>query len=199
MGVIASDEPAGKSTFLLIKDPEQTQITEFTSSSEYITAELVLSSADSAGSKVEVEVTVNPGLPPGRFNESITAHSNSEEYPTSVIRISGEIKGDISLVPDMLKFDRYLSDSSKTTRVMTLHIVNESEKRPLQVLSVDNPGGHLTLEIKTVRPGELYEVTATLKEEALTEGTYFSGMINIKTDDPRQGSLDARYMIYNRK
>jgi len=199
MGMISSDEPVSKTAVLLIKDPEQIQVTDFTSSSEYVTAEQVSTSQDSAGSRIELEITVNPGLPPGRLNQSITAHSNSQDHPKAVIRISGEIKGDISLDPDMLRFDRYPSDSSKTVRVQRLRIVNESKARPLQVLSVDNPSGHLTLEIETVKPGELYEVTATLNEEVLTEGTYFSGTINIKTDDPRQKSINARYMIYNRE
>lgn len=198
-GKIQGNEPTSKTIALLVKDPDNTQVTDIVSSSEYITATQMSTTDDSAGAKIELEVTINPGIPPGRLNETVTAHSNLPDHPQALLRISGEVKGDIGLVPDLLRFDRYPADSSKTTWVQKLRIIDESGHKPFHVLSVNNPHGHLKLDLETVKPGEIYEVTATLDDEALSEGTYFSGTITVQTDNPDQEMVEARYMIYNRQ
>jgi hypothetical protein len=55
------------------------------------------------------------------------------------------------------------------------------------------------LELNTLEAGQKYEITATLNEDALTQGTYLRGSIIISTDNPEQETVKADYLIYNRQ
>ncbi len=199
-GEVKLDEPFSKNVFVTVKDAANTQITKLESTSEFITAkQLETIPGDNGAAKIEIEITLLPGLVPGRITGTITAHSNLESKPKSNIRLSGSVIGDIKLIPETLRFDRFPIKGEKTSKFQKFQVVNLSEERELHILSVEDPDGRLDLVINTVEEGQKYEVEASLIEETLGDGNYYRGTIQITTDNPDQGTAVVSYNIYSRK
>jgi archaellin len=199
-GTISMKDSATKSVFIEIKDPTTTQLTELVSSSPLIEVRQLPATADtSGGSKIEVEIMLKPGHEPGKLNETITAKSNLEGKRESKLRISGTIQGDIELNPMAIRFNRVKDDEEKSTKSQTVHIVNKTPERDLNILAVEDPDGRLELELKTLQGGQRYELVATMNGENLGETNYLKGKINISTDNPKQPTVTVDYVIYSRK
>lgn len=198
-GRVKLDEPVSKSTKLVIKDPTKASLTELSSSNPLVEVKQLASEVSESGeTKVEIEITLLPGYPLGRMRETITAHSNLESKPKATIRISASVQGEVELIPETLRFDRYPRNDEKTSKSQKLQIVNKSPDHDLHILSVEDPDGRLALELKTLQGGQRYEVAATLIEDAFGEGTYYKGTIQIKTDNPKQETITVNYNIYSR-
>lgn len=199
MGKVRQDETVSKSAFLQIKDMDKIKITDIKSSSEFITVEHVPNADLLEENQLEYKVTLSPGLPIGRINEEITVRSNSEERPEAKLRLSGSIVGDVEASPEAIRFT--LMDTTFTTPRQSKYavIMNHRKELPLEVLEVSDPDNKLDLELKTMIPGEKFQVTATPTEAAMRSQSNLKGKILVKTNNPDQPEVSIDYHVYWRK
>jgi hypothetical protein len=197
MGKLLKGESVTRGTFLLVKNPEEARITEITTSSPHVVAQRVEFTDPQKGeegfSRWKIDVTVNPGLPVGRIDETVTVHTNLEKMPTAILKVSGILAGDVEVAPEWLTFV-ITSDQPATRDLVKKAFVSSNQKEiPLQVLSVTDPQNNLDLQYAPVIEGQKYEITATLKQSTISDGTTLSGNIVITTNLPEQKELLLRY------
>ena len=200
-GRVKTNDTVTKSTFIQIMDPEKTKITDITTSSPFVLAKQVEAS-DSADNhtKIEVEITLLPGLPPGRINETVTAHSSLESKPEATLRLNVTIVGDVEVIPEMIRFVVKESQSAPNQNIsQRLIITNNSEKKLLQILGVRDPDDRLQLNVKTVEEGREFELTATVKPDTLFTLGSQTGTIVITTNNQEQKEITVRYSVLRRK
>lgn len=199
-GSVPRNETVTKSAFIQILDPDRTEITDITTSSPYVEAKRLKDPPAGHEGEVEIRVTMSPGLPPGRVNETVTVRSNLSSKPEARLRVSGVILGDVEVAPDALRF--FYSESEGAENQLPpqkLEVVNRSTEAPLRILEVKDPQDRLELELEAIEDGRRYEVTATLKKEALGAQGVATGFILITTDNPEQREITVRYSIIRRK
>ena len=199
-GRVLRNETVTKSAFIQILDPDRTEITDITTSSPYIEAKRMKKPSVGHEGEVEIQVTISPGLPGGRINETITAQSNMSSKPDASLRVAGMVIGDVEVTPDALSFVYSESDGAEDQLPShKLQIINSSTGTTLKILEVRDPQGRLELKLETIENGQRYEVTATLKKEALGARGGATGSILITTDNPEQREITVRYSIIRRK
>ncbi len=200
-GRMRTNDTATKSTFIQILDPEKTRFTDITTSSPFVSAKRVEAS-DSADNhtRIEIEVTLLPGLPPGRINETVTAHSSLESKSKATLRLTGSIVGDVEVTPEVLRFVVNESqDASDQNISQKLQITNNSENKPLRILGARDPDDRLQLNVKTVEEGREFELTATVKPDTLFTLGNKTGTIVITTNNQEQKEITVRYNVVRRK
>jgi len=198
-GKVKLDEPVVRSVYVLVKDPAGVQITGLEASSPFLTARQLGTETSTKGeSKIEIEITLNPGYPPGKINETLLARSNLAGKPEVTMRLSGSVEGDISLSQEVLRFDSDPTKGEQTSPIQKVQIFNTSPEKKLNILSVNDPDGRIKLELKTLQIGQMYEIDASLINESLGEANYYKGAIYIETDNPEQDTLVVDYSIYSR-
>jgi len=200
LGKVTKDEPATKSSFLLVKNPAGTEILEVTTSSEFIKAEMDdFTSNDGRYEKRRVEVTAMPGLPLGRINETVTLKTNLKDKPTAVLRLSGSVIGDIEVTPEWMTFvvaDRSTAKPANLTKKVFIN--NHVKGATLEILEVTDAAGYLDLSLKPLSRGMKYELTAVLKTEAIPDQGSISGNVVLTTNFPSQRELAIRYSAVRR-
>lgn len=200
-GRMSKDETVTKSAFLQILDPTRTEITDISTSSAYIEAKrLEGTSKEGHEREVEIQVTITPGLAPGRINESIVAQSNLTSKPEARLRLTGVIVGDVEVKPDRLRFMYSEADSAQEQLPQQkLQIINLSAGTPLKILEVRDPQNMLELNLTTIEDGQRYELTATLRREAFSTQSGAPGTLLITTNNPEQREITIRYSVTRRK
>jgi hypothetical protein len=200
-GKVAKEETVTKSAYLHIKDPQNTKITDITTSSPFILAKQLKPSGTVDSGDIEVEVTLSPGLPPGRIYETVTAHSNLSSMPQAILRVEGTIIGDVDVNPEALSFIISESaDGSSQSNQQRLSIRARSSAKPLKILSVHDSDDRLQLDLNTINEGRQFEIVASLKPEVLnTAEKSLHGLILITTDNPDQQEITVHYSIIKRK
>jgi hypothetical protein len=200
-GKVSKDETVTKSAFLEIKDPQSTKITDITTSSPFISAKRPEPSVQPDSDKIEIEVTLSPGLPLGRINETVSAHSNLPSKPQADLRLGGTIVGDVDVTPEALSFVISESaDGSTQSNQQRLTVLNRSTTKSLKVLSVHDSDDRLQLDLNTIEKGHQFEIVASLRPEVVeTAEQSLHGMIVITTDNPDQPEITVHYSIRKRK
>lgn len=95
MGKFHKDREVSKSSIIVVDDPEKTRIIDLKSSSPFITARQLDYLENKDGySRLKIQVTVAPGLPVGKFAETVTAYSNSDRKSEATLRLTGDVLGD---------------------------------------------------------------------------------------------------------
>ena len=158
--------------------------------------------SDSADNRtrIEVEVTLLPGLPIGRVNETVIAHSSLESKSKATLRLIASIVGDVEVNPSILRFVVTESQGASNQNIsQKLQITNNSENKPLRILGARDPDDRLQLNVKTVEEGQKFELTATLKPEALATSGNQTGTIVITTNNQEQKEITVRYNVVRRK
>lgn len=198
-GKVRVDEPVVRSVYMLVKDPSTTKITDLESSSPYLTAkEVGVKPMEQGEAKVEIELTLLPGYPPGKILETLKARSNLPDNKEVTLRLSGTVEGDINITPEVLRFDADPVLAAKSSPYQKVQITNLSPEKSLNILALNDPDGHINLELKTLQGGQRYEVDASLIDSSITEQSFYRGSIYIETDNPEQDTLVVDYTIYNR-
>ena len=200
-GKLKTNDTATKSTFIQILDPEKTRIIDITTSSPFVSAKRVEASESADNrTRIEVKVTLSPGLPPGRIKERVTVRSNLNSKPEATLRLTGSIIGDVEVTPEVLRFVVNESQGASNQNIsQKLKITNNSENKPLRILGARDPDDRLKLNVKTVEEGQKFELTATLKPEALATSGNQTGTIVITTNNQEQKEITVRYNIVRRK
>ena len=160
-------------------DPGHTdiQVADVVSDSPLITARV-----DSIGTREEfpryrVTLTLDASAPLGRLESKVTIHTNHPKEPEVEIPVSATIKAAVYFHPDLL----FLGIVKKGQEGKGSIIVSTVGDRPLKIDKIDNPVGHVSVEIIPQVQGREYLITAILKDTAPT-GT-IKGEIVVYTND----------------
>jgi hypothetical protein len=200
-GKVSKDESVTKKAVLQILNPKETKIVGIETSSPFIRAEQgPVSSEEGYEEGVEIEVTLEPGLPPGKIHETVTVSSNLASKPEAKLYLAGLIVGDVEVTPDMLRF-MYKESQGAEKQILQhkLQIRNRSAEKTLKILKVQDPKNMLELALATIEEGRQYELTATLKNEALSVKGDTAGQLIITTNDPEQSEITVSYRVMRRK
>lgn len=188
-------EAVSKRTALLFIDPGDAQLAGLVSSSPLVTAEqLGPGEAREGQQRLEIEVSVLPGLPPGPLQETITATAASGRHPPATLTVTGMITGDVEVTPDRLRLmvvetaKRKAEDDWKR-----IYLRGHDPERPLKVFDCRDSNGLLDLELVELIRGEKFELTVTLKADALKENSETTGTIGISTNSPSQAEITVPY------
>jgi hypothetical protein len=199
-GKIDQNQTSSKSATILVKDPSHTKLADLQTSSDFVRARVNdQDDRETSGGSITVEITLVPGLPPGRFNEFVTATSTDTSLPEAKLRVGGNVIGDVDVNPNAVRFVVREGDSSRVTpgqRKIT--ITNHSDDRPLKITGVRDPDDRVTLDLRTLEEGQRFELLVSPKDLKST-ATNLSGSIMISTNSPSQNNLAVRYTISYRE
>jgi hypothetical protein len=193
-------EPVSRRAILLIREPVATGLAGLETSSPDITARLVGSGEAREGhQRLEIEVAVQPGLPPGILQETVTATAASGNLPPAVLNITGLITGDVEVTPSELRLlvvETGNRDARKSWK--RVYITGHSPDRPLRIFDCRDSSGLLRLELEELIKGEKFELTVTLDVEALDRNSEVAGTISISTNSPTQPEVSVAYSAARR-
>ena len=153
-------------------------------SSDYLSANFS-KTADKQNEDFEVEVTLAPNIPLGKFEEKLTIYTTSAKYLKIEIPVTANIKGDIEFHPYTFFFGVVKKGTTPTAKV-TIFTTGENL---LKIQRIDNPlEGLVSVAITHKTEGKEYEITATLKDNAPI-GT-IKGTITIRTNNSDQPKIE---------
>lgn len=195
-GRVNQGEGSDKVVHLMAKDADNLKSVQFNASSELLSAVIDKDAGDAGKSEgVPVVISLKPGLPMGRFNETITARSNNTEMRPSTVRVSGTIIGDVEVSSESIRFVVLKSaENSIVPAEQKVAIINHSENRSLAIDSYRDPDERLNLTLKTDQDGQEYTLVASPKELGKIDHN-LTGKILITTDNPNQKELEVQYSI----
>jgi len=198
IGNAKKDQTVTKTVEMLIKDTQNTKITAIEPSSEFITVK-ELEDKNTADNKIQLEVTLSPGLPMGPIRESIIVRSNISDKSEAKLRLSGNIIGDIEVNPTTITY--IVSDSAGIINgeLKKLTIINRSSDLPLKLLEVSDPDGYVTIETVTITEDQKYVLNCVLKDDKFPESQRYNGHIAIKSNNPDEAEKLVDYKIIKRK
>jgi hypothetical protein len=195
MGKIRQGDSTTKLTHILIKDPGTTEVKELKSSSQYVVARMLDDAGATKEGEIPVEITVKPGFDLGRFNANITATPTVDSLRATTLRVSGSVIGEVEVSPDAIRFVIMKnSNNSLVPSFQRVRVVNHSESRSLAITKAIDVTGKMSVEEKTIKDGEEYDLIITPKNPTeLTAND--TGTIDISTDNPNQKELQVHYSI----
>jgi len=193
-GKIGRDEVFTKNANLVMQDPGKAKIVDISTSNPLVKARQEGEPVKTGDQyKVKIAVTVGPGLSVGKLQEKVIIRSSDPENPEATLNLYGMITDNIEVTPDSLNF--LLDDSRKFTnkKSQTITIVNYIKSSPINILGVVDSGDNLTVDVKTIEPGQRFLVMATLKDDAFGDKLQIGGSIKIQTDSKEYGEFVVNY------
>ena len=191
LGDINKSALSGSRKILILKpEDEELNITKTEPSSKYISVKISqreeerYKGIEKSYQGFEIEVSISPDIPIGKFEEKITIYTTSEKYPKIEIPVTGNIKGDIEFRPNAFFFGivRLGETSSRKVTILT------TGSEPLKIEKTENPLQFVSITIAPKTEGREYEITATLNDNA-PAGTIIKGNITIYTHNPDQSQI----------
>lgn len=182
-----------KKAYLFARDIQNTAIDSIVSSSPFISARLMENPAQYEQDNFEVEITVSSDFPVGRVNETVTVYSNREEISTAMIRLYGEVVGDIEVRP--LSFNFVFSDKKSENNPKKISVINHRDDLPLKIERIIDTQDMLAIENNVLVEGKQVEIFARPLDKFITEKGRFPGNIIIETNNPEQKSVSVNYII----
>jgi Protein of unknown function (DUF1573) len=194
MDQIRKGESKSKTAVLILKDSSKRNLLELNTQSSNIFVKIVESASGDEG-RIDVEVTVKPGTPPGKLNETVTAGLSDASFPLSSLRIFGTIVGNVKVSPETVRFKTDTSLTVADQLEQKVRVVTTQNNVRFQLLGVKDPNERLAFEIDTLTTGKQYVIRAKPNENAMKLERMASGEIKIMTDDPDQPEIGVRYNI----
>lgn len=182
----------------MVKDKENTRITDIASSSPHVLAKQLGYSEKAGNSVIEIEVTVLPGMPLGRINETVTVHSNLENKPKTVLRVGGYIQGDVEISPKMVTFVVSPKSPPKGQQKRMV-IISNYKDTPLEIISVKDPDGLVGLILEPHDEGKRFGLQVTLLKNNLPKGRDHYGKVIITTNNEEFEKIEVPYKILGLK
>jgi len=131
----------------------------------------------------KIKVTVLPDMKVGRFNEVITINTDHEKKKKLTFYVSGEIVGNITVLPSRISFGMYRKGGKYEKRIR----LKAAPGVVFKVLDVKSTTPDLTPKLVTVKEGTEYLVRVSMGEgfdkDTLNE------KITITTDDKEQENI----------
>ncbi len=118
----------------------------------------------------------------GRLSRSVKIKTNREKPKELVLRISGEVRGDLQAQPTSITFYSRDGEPMKE-RFITL----SSKKNPFKVLEAKDPKGKLKAKVETLEKTKRYKISVTPPAKVSEP---FSTKVKIETNHPDQPSID---------
>ncbi len=194
LGRIAEDSQIVKNVFIQVKDPEKIEITKIASNSPLVSAKpLGFIKEDGKPARFEVEVTAGPGFPSGQFKATIRAFSNLERKPQTGLLVWAQVPTGVEFTPRSLNFRFRPKGISKRDYTKLVKITNFAKDLALEIIEVKDLDDHVQLELKTVEPGQDFELTVTVDPEDIPEAGHYSGRIQVTTNNPEYQELTISY------
>jgi len=130
----------------------------------------------------------------GKFDKAISIMSNDPVTPVFRLRLRGEVKQYVELIPPNVYFSKLVNDEP-TTKVITL--TNNTEN-PLELELASPLKGNFDVELVPKTPGQMYELHVTAKPP-LPPGV-FRRTVTLKTniDAQKQIRVDVRGSVPER-
>jgi len=197
VGSVLKNDSKTRAAFLEIKDTAKTKITGISTSSEFVTAEI--DDGKYENGKVKINITINPGLPLGRINQTVTVTSSNPDKPDTKLRLSGTVIGEIEIKPENLTY--IFSDSSGILNgdVKKITIINRSDSLPLEIIDISDPDGYLSIEREIIAADQQFQLICTLSEDNLPTKIRHNGRILLKTSNPEESEKTIGYRIIKRQ
>ena len=159
------------------------RIAKVESSSRYITAEIPPSSAR-VRDKVEIVVTIGPGLPIGRLNEKLVIHTDNKEQSSIEVPIEGNVVGEIKVFPNQFFFG-YVERGEPVSRKV---VISKTGDEDLKILKVESNLESVSVRVLSLEQNNKYAIKATLGSHA-PEGT-MHGIIKVHTNSVQQPVIE---------
>jgi hypothetical protein len=137
--------------------------------------------ADGPGQRLIVEL--DPGMPLGRFNETLTLHTTSPREPTIALSVLGSVEGDLIVLPPQVTFG-VMRGGAPAER--DLYLRNRGP-RPVAVTRVVVPEQVASYSLRALQEGLEYRLTLRLRG-GLPPGKV-EAAVEIFTDHPDEGHL----------
>jgi hypothetical protein len=198
MGRIPKGESDTRNAVLLLKDASKTDLVEVSTNSPDINARIINSDSGEEG-RIEVEVTVNANMPPGRLNDMITATLTDESQPAATLRVVGDIIGNVELKPEAIHFTIDTSQATATEPFQEVRVVTTRDAASFNLLGVHDSRNLLTFEVDTLVAGKQYLLKAKPNENAMQLKRVTSGLVKVEIDDAEQPELNLSYRIILRR
>ena len=136
---------------------------------------------DGPGQRLLVEL--DPGLPLGRFNETLTLHPTSPREPAIALSVLGSVEGDLIVLPPQVTFGVTRGGAAPER---DLYIRNRGA-RPVAVTRVVVPDEVALYSLRALQEGLEYRLTLRLRGD-LPPGKV-EAAVEIFTDHPEEGHL----------
>ncbi len=193
-GRLLKGETATKTAIVTLKDHTKRNLLEVTSKSPYIGAEIIESTTTDAD-RIDIEVTVKEGAPPGKFNESITVRLSDNSYRRSSLALKGVIIGNIEATPESIRLTADTSRSVENQIEQSIRVVPTNNDFTFDIFGVSDPRDQVSLEVDTIALGEHYTIRVRPNEKALEMGRNLAGEVKVLTSDSEQPEFIIRYSI----
>ena len=142
----------------------------------------------SGSSKYEVTVTPAKSIAVGRVNSSILLKTTHVKAPEITLRVFGTVTGDVEVIPQYITLSTGASGAPEA-RVQHA-VIKKTTGDPLKILSVSSDNPAVATSLKTVTEGREYDLEIKYTGEPMT--TALASKIAVKTNDPKQPSLDVQ-------
>lgn len=164
-------------------DKDITKIESVISKNNHIKAEVVLPEVEGKDKDQRIKVTVLPGMKIGRFREKITVNTDHKEKNELTFYVSGEIVGNITVIPPYLSFGIFRKGGKYKKNIR----LKAAPGVAFKVLDVKSTTPDLTPKLIAVNEGTDYLVNVYLKESF--DKNILNGKITITTDDKEQEQI----------
>lgn len=124
-------------------------------------------------------LSLDPGVPLGRFSREVRLETTSTRQPTIVLPVFGSIEGDVVVLPSQVSFGVARAGASPERRLL----IRNRGLQPLIVRRIAVPDS-FDYSLRTVEAGLEYQLSLRLRDD-VRPGTV-SGEIEIFTDHPTE-------------
>lgn len=140
-----------------------------------------------AGKRHDIVVTIPPGLPAGRYRESLVVITDDPERRQIAIGVNVFVKNDVYASPELIEFDdvsgaQLRSQSRAALLTQTITLLKRTGRFSVTGMVTDVPGVTLELEPALSTPSESFRLSVGLAPPA--SGS-LEGSVRITTDDDR--------------
>jgi len=160
-----------------------TKITSVISKNNHIKTEVVPPETENKNKPQQIKVTVLPDMKVGRFNEVVTIHTDHKEKKKLTFYVSGEIVGNIAVLPSRISFGMFKKGGKYEKRIR----LKAAPGVVFKVLDVKSTTPGLTPKIVTVKEGTEYLVRVSMEESF--DKDIMNEKITITTDDKEQEKI----------
>jgi len=179
-GTVRQKEPATRKIYVRKSRVREIQVLNVSSDNPFVTASV--SEADDRGGYV-VSLSVSPEAPLGKLSGSLAIHTNHPKDPKVDIPLTGMLKGDLEVAPDLLYFG-LLDVGSEAHRSIQ---ISSASGKPFRVDAVDNPLACMVVTLAPAARGNGCTLTAVLRRGAPLG--YIRGAVVLHTDNPEQRQI----------
>ncbi|MCK4904869.1 DUF1573 domain-containing protein [bacterium] len=182
-GYVKKEAVAIRKFYIIGPEDRELKIIKIESSSDYLYTNFYKSTNENYEGW-EVKVNISPDIPIGEFKGKLIIYTDDKKHPKIEISVTGNIKGDIELRPDMFFFGFVKREETSSCKVT----IFTTSKEPLKIEKIESSLQFVSVAINPKVEGKEYEITATLKDNAPVGS--IKGNITIYTNNLTQPKIE---------